>query len=222
MRTIVGILIVLALFGCKKKQSVLDLGYSYVPLDSGITTVFQVRDIFHDQALVPAHDTNYYQIKLVISEAFIDDMGDTTYKIRRFYRENDQDAWAIKDVWNIKNTGQRIEVVEENLRLVDFVFAPSFDKAWDANLLNELPSKDSKFKLIHQPFTIGQYQFDSTCTVSHQNFTSFVDHNIEYDVFAKGVGKVYSVIKELTIDNFDTLDIKKGIEIEYRMIDYTK
>ena len=212
----------MAFIACKKNSTEVDLGYSYVPLDSGITTIFQVRDIFHDEALFPAHDTNYYQIKSVVGESFLDDIGDKTHKIRRYYRATSQEAWQIKDVWTIKNTGNRIEIVEENNRIIDFVFAPSLDKNWNANALNEFDTKDSYFLSIDRPSTINSFFFESTCAISHQAFTSFVDHNVEQDVYAKGIGKVYSVLKELTIDNFDTLDISKGLEIEYRLIDYSK
>ena len=212
----------MALIACKKNKTEIDLGYKYVPLDSGLTTIYQVRDIFHDVDLIPAHDTNYYQIKTIVSESYIDEVGDEAFKLKRFFRNNEQEAWQIKDVWTLKNTGSRIEIVEENIRLIDFVFAPSLTKTWDANALNEFDAKNSQFMAVNKVFTINQFSFDSTCTVSHQAFTSFVDHDVEYDVFAKGVGKVYSIVKELTIDNFDTLDIKKGLEIEYRLIDYTK
>lgn len=210
------------LLSCKKdKVEAIDLGYNYVPLIEGKTLIYQVRDIFHDVALVPANDTNFYQIKTVVGESFIDEIGDTTFKMRRFIRADETVAWAVKDVWEVKNTGVRIEIVEENKRIIDFVFAPSLTKAWNANIMNDGPERDSKFTAVHRAFSTDLFSFDSTCTVSHQDFTSFVDHNIEYDIFAKNVGKVHSVHKELTIDNFDTLDIKKGFEIEYRLIDHS-
>ncbi|MFK8038865.1 MAG: hypothetical protein AB8B74_11280 [Crocinitomicaceae bacterium] len=207
---------------CKKDKTGIDLGYDYVPSNEGLSITYQVRDIFHDIALVPANDTSYYQIKIEYGESFLDDAGGAVVKIRRFIREDSQAAWEVKDVWYTKNTGKRIEIIEENRRLIDFVFAPGLDESWDANALNTLASKESKFLYVHEPFNVTKYSFDSTCTVGHQDFTSFVDYNKEYDVFAKGIGKVYSVLKELTIDNFDTLDIVKGIEIEYKMIDYSE
>ncbi|MDX1349029.1 MAG: hypothetical protein R3279_02215 [Putridiphycobacter sp.] len=222
MRQIVSILIILSFVACKKKQTALDLGYNYVPLDSGITTIFQVRDIFHDVALIPAHDTNYYQIKTVVGESYEDDEGIIAHKIYRYRRETSVDSWTVKDVWTLRNTGTRIEITEENLRLIDFVFAPSITKTWDANALNEFEAKNSVFKSVHKPFKQNAFSFDSTCVVSHQAFTSFIDHNVEYDVFAKGLGKIHSVHKELTIDNFDTLDIQKGFEITYELIDFSK
>ncbi len=212
----------MAVLSCQKHQAVIDLGYDYVPLDSGLSIVYQVRDIFHDEALSPQHDTQYYQIKTVVGESFVDEVNDPAVKLRRFYRASETDDWELKDVWFIKNTARRNEIIEENKRLIDFVFAPGLDQFWDANALNNLDSKESQFKAIHEAYKLSTFSFDSSCTVSHQDFISFVDYNQEYDVFVKGIGKVYSVLKELTINNFDTLDIAKGIEIEYRMVSYSK
>ncbi|MFK8044801.1 MAG: hypothetical protein AB8B72_04860 [Crocinitomicaceae bacterium] len=222
MKLVAIIPIIILFFSCKKDEVEIDFGYDYVLLDSGLTIVYQVRDIFHDEALLPAHDTNYYQIKTVFSESFTDEVGDDAVKIRRFLRENDSLDWEIKDVWTVKNTVTRTEVVEENSRYIDFIFAPTLTKTWNANALNQFEEKSSRFKSVHQPFAVNGFKFDSACVVSHQEFTSFIGHNIEYDVFAKGIGKIYSVHKELRIDNFDTLDVKKGFEIEYQMIDFSK
>lgn len=222
MKIGVTILLLIGVLSCKKGKTELDLGYGYLPLDSGLTIVYQVRDIFHDQALSPQHDTQFYQIKTIIGESFIDDVGASAFKLRRYYRQTTNDLWSLKDVWTLKNTAKRNEIVEENKRLIDFIFAPSLNQFWDTNVLNNLKSKESQFKSVHQPFYLPNFSFDSTCTVSHQDFFSFVDYSQEYDVFAKGVGKIYSVLKEFTITNFDTLDIVKGIEVEYKMIDYSK
>ena len=218
----VAILMMMILLGCKKDKVVIDFNFDYVPIQSGLTLIYDVRDIFHDEALVPANDTNYYQIKTVVGESFIDDLNDTVYKLRRFIRQDPTEVWQIKDVWTIQNNGNRIELVEENLRLIDFVFPPSLNQRWDINALNNQDEKESQFLQVNVPFSINNFAFDSTCMVSHQDFLSLVDYNLEQDVFAKGIGKVYSNLKELTINNFDTLDIKKGIELEYRLIDYSK
>ncbi len=210
------------LLGCKKNNIEIDIGYDYVPIETGMTHVYQVRDIFHDEALVPANDTNYYQIKTVIGDFLINDANDTVYEFRRFFRTDDSQPWIIQDLWTIENTDNRILLVEENRKLIDFVFPPSLNQIWDANAFNNLEAKTSRFTRVNATFNMNDFSFDSACVVSHQNFSSFVDYNQEYDVFAKGVGKVYSQLKELTIDNFDTLDIKKGIEIEYKLISYSK
>ena len=87
---------------CKKdKDYSITYGYHYFPLDSGHYVIYDVVDIFHDSALIPAHDTDTYQIMEVIGEMYIDEEGDEARKLRRYKRLNDTLSWEIKDVWNI-------------------------------------------------------------------------------------------------------------------------
>ncbi len=197
------------------------MGYAYFPNDSGTTIVYQVNEIFHDVDLVPAHDTNTYQIKSVVGELYIDESGSEAHKLYRYRRENENEAWALKDVWNFKRLNTRLEIVEENVRFVDFIFSPGTNKSWDKNSKNSLEAVLSNFLTVNKAMTVNNFHFDSTCIVSHQKFTSFVDHIVEYDVFAKNVGKIQSVYKNLVIDNFDTLAIQKGKEISYEVIAFS-
>lgn len=52
-------------------------GYEYFPVSQGHYQVYNVVDMFHDEALGAVHDTNYYQFKEVIAESLVDEEGDT-------------------------------------------------------------------------------------------------------------------------------------------------
>jgi hypothetical protein len=52
----------------------------------GAYVVYDVVDIFHDIALLPAHDTDYYQIKEVIGEEELDGENQPYRKLYRYYR----------------------------------------------------------------------------------------------------------------------------------------
>jgi len=47
-----------------------------------------------------------------------------------------------------------------------------------------------------------------------------VDHRKKFEVYAKGVGLIYKFYKDNDILNFDTLNIRFGREIHFRVIDY--
>ncbi|PZE17701.1 hypothetical protein DNU06_07680 [Putridiphycobacter roseus] len=209
------------MLSCKKNQDGVDMGYAYFPTDSGNMVTYQVEEIFHDIDLIPAHDTSKFQIKEVVGELFLDDAGNEAHKIYRYKRGSETDAWVLKDVWSFNRLTTRLEIVEENVRFVDFVFTPTLNKSWDKNGKNTQDAVLSNFLTVNKPFEINSFQFDSTSIVSHQNFTSFVDHMVEYDIFAKGIGKIKAVHKNLVIDNFDTLDIKKGTEVSYQVIAFS-
>ncbi len=223
MRQILSISIILLLAAsCKKKDTTINYGYHYFSYDEGQYVVYDVIDIFHDVALIPAHDTDTYQIKEVVGESFTDEEGDEARKLRRYYRDNDSLPWAVKDVWAIKRTAVNAEVVEENDRYVKMAFAISYDKDWDCNALNNESGVTCYYERIYMPFTAGGFTHDSTVTVEHENFKSFIDYRRSYEVFASNVGRIYSVRKNLTIDNNDTLDVQYGTELFYSAVEWGK
>jgi hypothetical protein len=74
--------------------------------------------------------------------------------------------------------------------------------------------------LIHTPRTISNFILDSTIHVDEQDFFSLVDHRRKYEVYAKNIGLVYKMYKDNAISNFDTLQIRLGREIHYKIIDF--
>ena len=212
---------ILAFTSCNKETLEFEVGYDYFPVKYGITRVYEVTDIFHDIDLSPAHDTQHYQIKEVISDYFLDAQKDSSYELIRYFRELDSLPWSAKDVWSIKKTATTGEVIEENKRIVRFAFPVNSRTKWNSNAFNNLNNNTSNYSAIHRPFSINGFNFDSTSTVEHINFLSFVDYKKEHYTYAKHLGRVYSVTKDLVIDNFDTLAIQKGSELVYRLIDYS-
>lgn len=208
-------------FACKKdKDHSIVWGYHYFPFNEGNYVVYDVIDIFHDVALLPQHDTDYYQIKEVIGDVYVDGEGDTTRKLMRYHRENNSVSWQLKDVWTIKRTPKNAEVLEENHRIVKMAFAISYDQYWDCNALNELVEENCYYENIYKPLTIGTIDYDSTVRVEHIDFTSFISYERAYEIYAPNIGKVYSVRKDLEIDNYDTLDIQKGTELFYTAVEF--
>jgi len=217
---VLSIGLIIVVLSCNKSQNNIDLGHSYFPLYPELTRTYQVTEIFHDEALSPAHDTLVYQIKEVVGQPYTDDLGEQAFELFR-YRKVVNGDWEIKDVWSTKRTPQRGEVVEENRLIVKLGFGINNTTVWDANAFNGLDETESHYRTINQPFSINGFNFDSTCQVVHNELTSFVDHQVSYDIYAKHIGNIYSVHKDLIIDNFDTLDVKKGQELILELIDYS-
>lgn len=222
MNKIVVILIVILMgVSCKKDNSApINMGYHYFPVNQGHYTVYDVVDIIHDDA-VGVHDTNYYQIKEVVGETYQDEEGDNAQKLRRYHRVDSTGSWVIKDVWAIKLTGTTAEVVEENKRRIKMGFAISYEQYWDGNALNNDDKEECYYSKITDPYTVDNGTvIDSTTIVEHADFLTFIDYDRHFEVYAANIGKVYSYKKELEINNSDTLDIIKGTELFYSLIDY--
>ena len=207
--------IVVGFVSCKKDETVIIYGYQYFPFEKGKYVVYDVMDIFHDVALNPAHDTNYYQIKEVIGDEELDNENQVYRKLYRYKRLTSSDAWNIKDVWVIKRTKTNAEVVEENKRRIAMAFSISYDQEWNYNALNEDEALDAYYENIYEPLSIGDISYDSTVRVEIEQNLNFIEYKRQYSIYAANIGKVYSVKKNLVITNSDTLDIQKGTEIIY-------
>lgn len=209
------------LFACKKQpEKSIIYGYSYFPTNLNNYVVYEVVDIFHDNALKPAHDTVRYQVKEVIGEELIDGEGEVAQKLRRYIRANDTLSWTLKDVWTLKRTATTGEIVNENNRIIEMVFAIAYNRTWNSNALNNQKSLKCYYEDIYLPFTLPTIEFDSTVRVEKENFSSYIDFKRSYTVYAPRVGRIYSVAKDLQIDKGDTLDIIKGSELFYTAIDF--
>ncbi len=211
----------LMILSCKKDNSQpINFGYHYFPIDVGHYQIYDVISIVHDDP-VNVHDTNYLQIKEVIGETYTDNEGEDAHKLYRYKRYSDTANWQIKDVWSIKLTPQTAEVVEENKRRIKMAFAISYNQYWDGNALNNDDKEECYYSNIAEPFTVNNFTvYDSTTTVEHSNYLNYVQYLRHYEVYAANVGKIYSVNKNLTLTDGDTLNVEKGTEIYYSIVEY--
>lgn len=221
MNKFFGLVLVIALISsCKKDAKTILYGYEIYPMDEGSYVIYDVTDIFHDVALIPAHDTNWYQIKEVIGEEELDGEGEPFRKLYRYHRLADTLDWTMQDVWTVKRTSQTLEKVEENKRRISLAFSVSYDRYWDYNALNEDDELTARYENIYEPFSIGADSYDSTVRVEIENLLTFIEYKRQYDIYAMNVGRIIGVKKDLEILNTDTTDIKKGTELFYTAIEF--
>lgn len=211
----------LLLISCKKDNSQpINFGYHYFPINEGHFQIYDVMSVVHDNP-VNVHDTTRLQIKEVIGEIFTDNEGEEAHKLYRYKRYSDTTDWQIKDVWSLKLTPQTAEVVEENKRRIKMGFAISYNQFWDGNALNNDDKEECYYSNIAKPFTVDNLTvYDSTAIVEHANYLNYIQYLRHYEVYGGNVGKIYSVNKDLTINNGDTLDIEKGYEVYYSIVEY--
>ena len=211
----------LLLVSCKKDNSQpINFGYQYFPVKEGFYKIYDVMSIIHDDA-VGVHDTTILQIKETIGEVYTDEEGEEARKLFRYKRFSDTSNWEIKDVWSIKLTPQTGEVVEENKRRIKMAFAISYNQYWDGNALNNDEKEECYYRDIAKPFTVDNLTtFDSTAVVEHSNYLNYIQYLRHYEVYSANIGKIYSVNKDITLINGDTLNVDKGTEIYYSIVDY--
>lgn len=214
------VLLIVAVVSCKKQDAAPQFHYDYFDLTQGRYIDYDVMEINHDVDQAIEHDTSYYQLRTLIGDTAIDNQGRIARKFFRYTRPNSAGTWVLSDVWTALITENRAELIEENQRIIKLVFAPTISKEWNPNAFNMYNEMTSYYRDIHDSQTFGALFFDSALVVEQEDFFSLVDKKRKYEVYAKGIGLVHKYYKDLTISNFDTLNIQKGQELFYTCFAY--
>jgi hypothetical protein len=178
-------------------------------------------EIYHDINLAIKHDTNRYQLRTLIGDTVIDNEGRIARKFIRFKRPNSSSDWTQTDLWTTIITNNRAELVEENQRVIKLVFAPTISKEWNINAFNIYPETNAYYSNIHDSKTVGALTFDSTLVVEIADVgENLIKRVRKFEVYAKGVGLVRRYYKDISIMNFDTLNVTGGTESFYTCIGF--
>lgn len=208
--------VIIAIFvSCKKDQPAPNFHYSYFDLTPGRYVDYSVMEIEHDVDQIIEHDTVRYELRTLISEEITDNEGRVARKFIRFKRNTSSDPWVQSDVWTAIIDDNRAELVEENQRVVKLIFAPTLSKEWNANMFNTYDELECFYRDIHDEQTVNSFTFDSTLVVEQQDEITLIDYRRKFEVYANHVGLVYKHFKDLSIEGFDTLNVKKGKELFY-------
>jgi|SRR5690554_2898899 len=216
---IVFIVLLITFSSCKDKQNV-DFGYEYFPMAEGHFVEYNVLEIFHDADASLKHDTIRYKLKTKIGEEVLDNSGRKARKFFQFKYDLKTDELLEQRVWTRIIDQGRGEVVEENKRKIRLIFAVKKGVEWDVNAFNLEGERKVYYTNIDEPQTINSLHFESTAQVEYDDFFSLIDHRRMYEVYAKNVGLVKRSFKDLKIQNFDTLNVQKGTEVHYEIVNY--
>ena len=207
-------------FGCKKSNSEsVNYYYSYFPLEVDAWIEYDVLDIIHSQL---GSDTAVYQLKEITTAEFLDNEGRLTYRIERYWRDDSNANWSIKDVWYSNKTTTTAEKVEENVRFTKLIFPINTSKYWDGNAFNTLEEWEYYYDSLHKPKLINNLSFDSTITVIQRDNENVVEYEKVKEVYAVDIGLIYKSHIDLDINLSNILDINSGRELEMTVTAYGK
>ena len=211
---------IILFFGCKKSNTEsVNYYYSYFPLEVDAWIEYDVLDIIHSQL---GSDTAVYQLKEIITEEFLDNEGRLTYRIERYWRDDSNANWSIKDVWYSNKTTTTAEKVEENVRFTKLIFPINTAKYWDGNAFNNLEEWEYYYDSLHKPKLINNLSFDSTITVIQRDNQNVVQYEKVKEIFAVDIGLIYKSHIDLDINLSNILDINSGRELEMTVTAYGK
>ncbi len=194
---------------CSKKVNELPkpVDFSYYPMKAGKGIVYFVEQIHIDDP-VNVRDTQRYYLMELIESSYLDETGNTVYRIERFKRSDSLSNWELTDVWMSQYVQNQAHKVEENIRYVKLLFPAKKRLSWDGNAYNTLDKQLYTVEEVDTPWNI----FDSTCLIFQQNNESLVDKYYQSERYAKNVGLVEKIDIRIT-----QAYIIAGIPIEQRI-----
>ncbi|MBR4584631.1 MAG: hypothetical protein IKO34_12610 [Bacteroidales bacterium] len=209
------IIALLALSACHKENIVpADVEFSadkqYFPLETGKSLIYKVTEITIDKPS-DYYDTIVYYLRERTDIPFIDNEGDTTYRIERFKSQTTSN-WTISDAWEAKLTTYTAEKVEENQRFIKIKFPLAIGKYWNGNLKNELDDKDCTITSLSSKYKNENIQLDSCLSITRDSSVTQISKQYDVEIYARNIGLVY---KEIT--DINSQEVIYGVPIENRI-----
>ena len=210
------IITLLTLSACQKENIVpADVEFSadkqYFPLETGKALIYKVTEINIDKPS-DYYDTAVYYLRERTDIPFIDNEGDTAYRIERYKSPTQSYYWKISDVWEAKLTTYTAEKVEENQRFIKIKFPLAKGKTWNGNLKNELAEKNSTITSLSAQYVNENIKLDSCLSITRDSSVSQISKVYDVEIYARNIGLVY---KEIT--DINSQEVVYGVPIENRI-----
>ncbi len=208
-----------ALFSCKKgnEPPVYDLGYSYFPLDSGFTWLYWVDSISYNDNTQKT-DTFHFMLKERIGGLVLDQSLKNHFILERNVRKNDTSNWEPRSNGYLYRTGNTLQRVEENTRIVKLLFPIGNVLNWNGNMYNNSGWKSFSMQSIGSNFNNGDTLFSNTLTVQEDLANNAIEEILIKSVYAKEVGLV-----DFTHTNINTqVNGKSGYKVRQKLISFIK
>lgn len=208
----VGVLllfIIVLIAACKDETEPLisDYNYDYFPLKIGKYWVYEVDSIYFSEGTSGIRkDTVKIQAREAILDRFVDEKGDTIYKVERYERKQANESWKIKKVFTLNRNRTQAIRTEDNLRFVKLTFPLDRNSRWTSTAfvpdglslvfgsgIEVFKYWQSSVEALDEPQTLGNLKFDKTALVMQANRKNIItEYRVVKEVYAKGIGLVES------------------------------
>jgi len=201
INVILSLFILIILQSCKKENEAEiiknNIDFSYYPQKVGSWIIYQIQEIKID-APSNYYDTANYQIKELFESEFIDNTGNTSYRIERYERDNNNTPWKIKDVWTSELSNNSAQKVEENIKFVKINFPAELNKAWNGNIYNTSSYEEYKITDIDKNENINNIIFDFVLTVLQRDEENLIEKYYSVEKYAKNTGLIFKQNIDIT------------------------
>ncbi len=182
------------------------LGYNYYPLEVGNYWIYQVDSVEYID-LGAIKDTSRSYVREEIVEEFVDQVGDTIFRIERKVSPTQDYNWKVKDEWATEKNQTRVTRTEENLKYIKLVFPPTENISWDGNSFIPEGTEvfvagetmdfflDWSYKVLSldQTETIGDTEYEKVVTTQNADSDELdlLHRRYVIEKYARDVGLVY-------------------------------
>lgn len=193
------------------------LGKEYFGFQQGNYLIYEVDSTVYDDFLGEVFHYQY-QVKEILKEIYTDVQGNEKMRLERFWRENSQQPWKVKNIWTSRITDMQAIRTEENMTFVKLAFPVKNFKQWNGNAYNNLQEQHYQLHDVHNAAALGDMEFDSTLRVMQKDFETLISKDFQYEMYAINVGMIKKVYIALDKDIDGT--IVRGVDYSYTIIEY--
>jgi hypothetical protein len=195
---VVGLLLMIS---CSNEKEELNTtaNYDYFPLETGKYWVYEVDStVYFDRTRRVSSKT---WVREQITDFFINNTGDTVYRVDRYERKDPAQPWEIRQVVSLLRNARQAIRTENNLPLIKLVFPLRNYSRWnsaaltDPNLTVTAGNRIALFKLwetkvesLDEPMTLDNKIFPETATISYADRDALIEYRFVKESYAKGVG----------------------------------
>ena len=204
-----GLLTCLYLMGCSAttvEEIDLEFGYDYFPLEVGKYRVYQVDSVIYDPILRGTRaDSSTTFIRDFVVDSFLDNTGQTRYRVERAERKSASQPWNIEKTVQLYLDDNRAFWVEDNLPFIKMVFPLKPGRRWNGNVFFdptvEIPVagesvqiyKDWSYEILEigEAAELGDLSFSEVATVQLADSENLIELRRALEQYARGVGLIY-------------------------------
>ncbi len=165
-------------------------GTNYQPEQIGHFVEYVVRETTFK--LNQPSETVSYEIRDMIRNTYQSVGNELTVEVHRYNRKNGRENWNLQNIYVFRKNNFNVIRVENAIPYVRMVFPIRNGKTWNGNSMNDLGLEMYRIEELGKEITIGSNKLNETATVVQRNDSTLVDKNVRYDVYANGIGIVYS------------------------------
>jgi len=173
----------------------------YYPLTVGKYITYSLDSIVYYPSFYTVASVNSYQVKQVVDAQITDNQGRPSFRIIRYIRSGSTGPWNADNTFMATNTGNNLELVENNLRFIKLREPVQLDNTWKGNSYINYNSQvpylkfyydwDYSYDSLNMPAKIGALTIDSTIKVNEIDDQTAIDRTFSEAKYAKGIGLVY-------------------------------